>query len=247
MALVDSFIEENVKLRNKMGVHSVIIRQVLGNCCEWCQNLAGTYDADDAPRDIYRRHDNCKCMVVFKSDKGKYTDAWTKQEFNSYRNARITATTNIQMHSNTKEIVAFFKETNYKHGNVTYDPDCKIAKMKHERKCAEWLTNIFGGEIKILKAVNKNKIKTPDYLWEGKLWDLKSASSLNSIDKQLQSGIHQIRRNPGGVILELQPGIKLSEEKIRQQIKNRLARSSKGMNISVIVKEGINVKMIVSI
>lgn len=90
MALVDSFIEENVKLRNKMGVHSVIIRQVLGNCCDWCQKLAGTYDADDVPRDIYRRHDNCKCMVVFKSDK-KYTNIHTKSEFSEYRDARIDA------------------------------------------------------------------------------------------------------------------------------------------------------------
>ena len=70
--------------------NTVIIRQVLGNCCEWCQNLAGTYDADDAPRDIYRRHDNCKCMVVFKSDK-KYTNIHTKSEFSEYRDARINA------------------------------------------------------------------------------------------------------------------------------------------------------------
>lgn len=91
MSYVDTFIEENVRIRSEAGVHSVIIRHVLGNCCDWCRNLAGTYDADDAPADIYRRHDNCKCTVIFKSNKSGYTNVHTKKTFSKYKDARINA------------------------------------------------------------------------------------------------------------------------------------------------------------
>ena len=95
-SIVDEAVRTNADFQYKAGLSPQIVRTSTGNCCEWCQNLAGTYDADDAPRDIFRRHDNCKCMVVFKSDKGKYTDVWTKEEFSSFRDARIANAVNFQ-------------------------------------------------------------------------------------------------------------------------------------------------------
>ncbi len=87
-AMYDDYVEANVRFRSKAGVKTFIIRRQVAKCCEWCANLAGIYDYDSAPRDIYRRHDNCKCMVTFRNEKGVYTDVWSKMEFTTQKEAR---------------------------------------------------------------------------------------------------------------------------------------------------------------
>lgn len=84
----DDFVEANVKFRSRSGLKTFIIRQELAKCCKWCHGLAGIYNSDDAPKDIYRRHDSCRCVVTFKNEKG-YTNVWNKKEFSSYSAARI--------------------------------------------------------------------------------------------------------------------------------------------------------------
>lgn len=86
-AFYDQYVEANVKFRSKAGMKAVIIRRQLGKCCEWCADMAGIYTPENAPADIYRRHDNCKCMVTYKSEKG-YSDVWSKKEFESQKEAR---------------------------------------------------------------------------------------------------------------------------------------------------------------
>lgn len=86
----DDFVEANVKFRSRSGLKTFIIRQELAKCCKWCHGLAGIYNSEDAPQDIYRRHDSCRCMVTFKNEKG-YTNVWNKKEFDTYREARISA------------------------------------------------------------------------------------------------------------------------------------------------------------
>lgn len=90
MSALNDFIEAQVTFGERAGLSAQIIRYPIGKCCEWCEQLAGTYDAADAPPEIYARHDNCTCIVLYKSEKtGKYTDVWSKKEFNSEREARI--------------------------------------------------------------------------------------------------------------------------------------------------------------
>ena len=44
-------------------------------------NLAGTYNYKEAPDDIYRRHDNCRCQVTYdpKNDSRGVQDVWSKE------------------------------------------------------------------------------------------------------------------------------------------------------------------------
>lgn len=88
-AFYDQYVEANVKFRSKAGMKEVIIRRQLGKCCKWCADLAGIYTPENAPDDIYRRHDNCKCMVTYKDEDG-YTDVWSKKEYESQKEARST-------------------------------------------------------------------------------------------------------------------------------------------------------------
>lgn len=84
----DGYVEQNVKFRSKAGLKETIIRIQVAKCCDWCADLSGIYDASRAPENIYRRHENCKCMVTHKSEKGNFTDAWSKKEYKTQKKAR---------------------------------------------------------------------------------------------------------------------------------------------------------------
>lgn len=81
----DNFVESNAKVRSKAGLKSTITRMMLGECCAWCAAIAGTYEYGREPKDIYRRHKNCDCVVIYKSEKGTYQDSHTKKEFENRR------------------------------------------------------------------------------------------------------------------------------------------------------------------
>jgi len=85
----DNFLKSNADFRNKAGFRMTVIRESIGVCCAWCQELVGTYDYDSRPSDIYARHKNCTCIVTTKTERGTYQDAWSRKEYESQREARI--------------------------------------------------------------------------------------------------------------------------------------------------------------
>lgn len=88
----DEFVEQNVEFRHRAGVKSLIIRRNLGGCCDWCQNLAGIYVYGEEPKDVYRRHDSCRCLVTSKFEGRGYQDVWSKKEYKKQKTARIERT-----------------------------------------------------------------------------------------------------------------------------------------------------------
>lgn len=91
----DDYVEYTVASRNKMGVKEQIIRRQVARCCKWCSSLVGVYNYGEEPKDVYRRHDNCKCLVTHKSAKG-YTDVHSKKVFATQREARINKILELQ-------------------------------------------------------------------------------------------------------------------------------------------------------
>lgn len=70
-SVVDDTIEANAKFHYKSGRSPVIRRIATGKCCKWCSALQGTYSyPDDVPDDIYRRHENCRCLVTYDPKDG---------------------------------------------------------------------------------------------------------------------------------------------------------------------------------
>jgi hypothetical protein len=85
-------IKSNVEFEMHAGMRPRIIRSSNGKCCAWCSSIAGEYYADEAPDDIYKRHDNCNCTVTYISENGRqdaHTKAWIRQEEVEARRARI--------------------------------------------------------------------------------------------------------------------------------------------------------------
>lgn len=64
MSFHDKYIEENAKIRAKLGMKPTITRYGSG-CCAWCSAVAGRYRFGDQPKDIFRRHDNCGCTIIY--------------------------------------------------------------------------------------------------------------------------------------------------------------------------------------
>lgn len=85
--MYDDFVESSCRSMRKSGAKAVIVRKEIGSCCDWCRSLAGTYDysAGQYPDDIFRRHQNCRCIVTVSNEKGHYTDVWSKREYDSER------------------------------------------------------------------------------------------------------------------------------------------------------------------
>lgn len=78
-SIVDDTLKVNVEFQGKSGLHPKIIRKQESKCCKWCEGLAGTYNYPDVPKDVYRRHERCRCTVEYDPGTGKRQDVHTKQ------------------------------------------------------------------------------------------------------------------------------------------------------------------------
>lgn len=80
--VIDRTLEKNVEFQGKSGLHPKIRRTATGKTCPWCRAVAGTYSYPDVPKDVYRRHANCDCVVEY-IDGGKIQDVHTKIKYAS--------------------------------------------------------------------------------------------------------------------------------------------------------------------
>ena len=90
-------------------------------------------------------------------------------------------------------------------GKVTYDRDLNQEKAKTEIAMARWIRNTFGGDVQVRQEIDASEgIKYSDYLWQGQRWELKTPSKMKSPDRILETALEQIKKNPGGIILDYQ-------------------------------------------
>lgn len=130
----------------------------------------------------------------------------------------------------------FIKASSPGKGRVMFDMNLDINRHINEIEMALYLKNAFGGNIKVLQENKILNLKSyPDYLWNGKYWELKNCTSLRSIDARLHKAIKQIRNasNDGGIVLNIS-NFKNSNNEITKTITNRL-NLIKNLKIIVII------------
>lgn len=96
-------------------------------------------------------------------------------------------------------------------GKVRYENGYRIKGHKTEIEVANQLRDQFGGKFVLLKEANAQGIKTPDYLWRGKQWELKSISTAKAADMAIRKATKQIAKTPGGVVLQCTGSINTDE------------------------------------
>lgn len=83
-SIVDDSIRKNAEFHHKAGLSPKIVRRVVGHPCKWCKSLEGSYNYPEVPKDIYRRHGNCRCTVDYHPGNGKkqnvHTKKWTDEK-----------------------------------------------------------------------------------------------------------------------------------------------------------------------
>lgn len=78
MAIVDDSVRQNADIQYQFGLEPKIVRTSDGRCCEWCNRLAGVYNYP-CSSEVYRRHQNCRCVVEYDPGSGRRQNAHTKQ------------------------------------------------------------------------------------------------------------------------------------------------------------------------
>ena len=82
LSIVDEAARTNADFHYNLGYAPTIVRTAEAGCCKWCRNLAGVRKySPDMDRDIFRRHENCRCQVIYDPGNrdGKVQDVYTKE------------------------------------------------------------------------------------------------------------------------------------------------------------------------
>lgn len=87
-SIIDDSIRKNAEFHYKAGLQPEIVRTSYFHCCEWCQEVEGNYKYPRVPKDVYRRHQHCRCIVDYDPKNGKIQNVWTKK-WNSIDKERV--------------------------------------------------------------------------------------------------------------------------------------------------------------
>lgn len=72
-SILDDNLKTNAEFRRDAGLKVYITRLGGHKCCDWCAELVGRFEITDASADIWRRHQNCTCEILYENRKaGKY-------------------------------------------------------------------------------------------------------------------------------------------------------------------------------
>ncbi|MDD6649894.1 MAG: hypothetical protein PUE87_07970 [Subdoligranulum variabile] len=128
-------------------------------------------------------------------------------------------------------------------GTVTYEDGYHVSHHGEEIKTAQWLHENLGGDIVLLAEDGGLYEKTPDFLWRGKGWELKTTTTEKSADSALRNALKQILENPGGVILDYGDN-EVSIQDIGKIVIRRLERQEKCTADILILNHGKIVRAI---
>lgn len=198
-SVVDDMVRKNAEFHFRSGMSPKIIRKEVGNCCKWCKNLVGTYKYPDVPKDVYRRHRNCRCTVEYIPKKGIRQDVHskkikyeTKEEVNELPYTSVKAEW-LKNYNKPKVVDAEYWEYN----GTKYFVDGENVVLdysKTEEKIAHQIANMFGVEVKLNPKIQKPKgIPAADYMINGVAYDLKEIEKdgNNNIDSAVKSAKRQ--------------------------------------------------------
>ncbi len=120
---------------------------------------------------------------------------------------------------------------------IEYDEKGRLKHHENEIRMAIWLEEHYGGDITVLRETNTLYEKTADFLWNGRLWELKTVTSLNAADGAVRRAVKQIEKNPGGIILDYQDSA-ADFERVKRVIARRLQRINLAEVQVIIVSDG---------
>ena len=201
------------------------------SACEKCRKLDRKHfkvksmmPGENAPP----MHPNCRCSTAAYMDDEEY-EKWLEKQGRG------------KLEDVTQE---YLDKATLGKGILQIDSGVDTEKNAEDIKIAEWLKQSFGGDIRVVKDSNKYKEGTPDYIWNGLKWELKSPSSKNAIDKRMQKAGHQLGENGGGMVIDISSARALTTQEAIDYIVEKLPKRAKGNTDLIIVKDKRLIKII---
>lgn len=164
-SIVDDSIQKNAEFHAKAGLSPKIVRRESGNCCDWCKEVAGTYTYPKVPKNVYRRHQRCRCTVDYHPGNGKKQNVWTKKWSEDKRKSEIEHRKQIGLPDNDKPYISVKKEwlkhsgngsvsdmVYWEHEGIKYRADGKHVALDYsakEKEVAEWLAKNLASMFKL--------------------------------------------------------------------------------------------------
>lgn len=155
LSVVDDTVKKNSEFQSRAGVGVKVIRIAEANCCKWCADLDGEYNYPGVPGDVFARHDNCRCIVIY--DGHKLSVYESKNGANTFREERnpinekdrkIHYGTKEKFERGTKTVTA--KEIkNYKENNLYIADDVSLSPKE-----IRWINDNIS-ESKAIMGVSK--------------------------------------------------------------------------------------------
>ena len=215
------------------------------------------YAESQEQRDLERRIREAKRVVEMAGDTATKADKDRVREFQKqmreftartgrarrYDRELLNGATPSQSKPTPVDISSRYQaQANPGEGAVNIQRGYSISTHDNELRAASWLRDTFGGDIEVLTEKNKDGVKTADFRWKGKLWELKNPTTEKATDQAVRKAAKQIAGNPGGIILDY-GAADVSEENVLRIITGRM-RTSKSRTVDVIVKIGDQYRVI---
>ena len=188
-SIVDEAVRSNADFQYKAGLSPKIVRTSTGNCCEWCDKLAGTYEYSDVRKtgnNVWRRHSYCRCLVDYHPGNGKKQNAHTKiWENETELEKRKLIGLGEPLKKDPRVLIAQLSGSkkvhslnSYETDGISYEVDGKHVLLDHskdEKVIAQIVADHLDESVYLVPRVLSPKgISTPDYLIGKERYDLKS-------------------------------------------------------------------------
>lgn len=238
-AVVDDMIRKNAEFHFHSGMSPKIVRKEVGNCCKWCKSLAGTYSYPDVPKDVYRRHRNCRCTVEYIPKKGVRQDVHTKKvRYETKEEAKELPYKSVKTEWLKRYDKPKVTEIDYwEHNGIKYLVDGKHVVLdysKKEKETAVWLAEKLGVHVEKVPRVNfPENISTPDFLINGLKFDLKElrGAGKNTVDNNTRKAKTQSEN----IIFDL-TNTPLTKKEFFKQLTHVYNQGRRGLKFSIVKK-----------
>ena len=232
--IVEETLQKNVDSHYQAGLSPKVIRKVSPGCtCERCLSRQGTFEYPNVPDYVWKRHDNCRCLVLYYPGEGRkfqnvHSKEWVdKEEIDK----RISFSNGIQLKNCKSIMLDWMKEYDrddigvelsdyHEYDGKKYVVDGKKVVQDHserELEVANVISNKFGKKVVLVPRVNKPEgVPSPDYLVGVYRFDSKriKGSGKNTID----SAIKENKDQSENFIFDITKQSDLSMEDIYSQI-----------------------------
>ena len=134
-SVVDDVLRKNINFQGRTGLRPRVIRKAERKCCRWCSNLAGVYEYPDVPKDVYRRHEHCRCSVEYDPGAGKkvqnvHTKRWNSVRENDNINVRKRVSNNAVRLLQSRDMANGPRNSPFRH--ITKEQEVQIRNWADE-------------------------------------------------------------------------------------------------------------------